>query len=355
MPDDVTPPADPVEENVDLTAPLDDQPGDPSVDPVDPVEPVVPETPAVPDNFRDMLSNQGVDLSGYQDDSSAMEHVAKQINEAQQIRQQSEQLGEMAKYGQQYLENAGDFQQYMAEKAKLAEQAPVDPYSPPEMSPAWLNQVERNDRGELTPINGGTAETAAKVQKWLQWKSEFDANPYKHMESFVDRRAEEKAKGLVESEIGKIREQLTAEMFVSNNRNWLFDEGKFDQKGQPTLTERGAAFARLLSQGTESGLSGTAAQNMAMQQLQQWDEVQTLKAQIAGGTPAAPTNPEAQKEAFLENAAGHGPNHDASTNPPAVPPSQQPPQNENMSLADQMRAEMKKAKITDEQISGLLV
>lgn len=337
-----------VDEDIDLTAPLGDEPGDvtegaaPSE--VEAPEPVEATEPTV--SFRDILTKQGVDLSGYEDDNAAIAHFAKQIQESQQVRQQADSLSEMAKYGQTYLENAGQFQRWQEEQAKQQAQPETDPFAPPEMNPAWYNQVERNDQGGLTPINGGTPEIAAKVQKFLQWKAEFDANPYKHMESFVDRRAEERAKSLVAEEMSRMREQMTAEMFVTNNRSWLFEEGKYDSNGAPKLTERGDAFRGFLAEGTNLGLTGKAAQDLAMSRLQQWDQLQQYKA-----APPAPAVD--QKEKFLTEAAGHTPSPAASTNPPST--GDQPPQNENQTLDEMIRAEMKAAKITDADISALSV
>ena len=218
------------------------------------------------------------------------------------------------------------------------------------MNPAWLNQVERNEQGGLTPINGGTPETAAKVQKFLQWKAEFDANPYKHMESFIDKRVEEKARAINEESSGRMREQLTAEMFVTNNRSWLFEQGKFDEKGSPQLSERGDAFRGYLTEGTNLGLQGQAAQDMAMSRLQQWDQIQQLS------NPAEGAPPVDKKEDFLTKAAGFADNHAGSTNPKSTdPPEKQASQNENQTLDEAMRAALKAAHITDEDISGLLV
>ena len=349
-PDELTPDV-PDEDPIDLTAPLDDTPGDSEpeeVAPEAPSEPVEPEAPAA--SFRDVLAGKGIDLSGYQDDNAAIEHIARQIQESQQVRQQADSLSEMARYGQQYLQNAGEFQQWKAQEAAKVAQPEVDPFAPPEMNPAWLNQVERNEQGGLSPINGGTVETAEKVQRYLHWKSEFDANPYKHMETFVDRRAQEQAKSLVAQEMGKMREQLTAEMFVTNNRSWLFDDGKFDANGSPQLSERGDAFRGYLTEGTNLGLAGQAAQNLAMSRLNQWDQLQHFR------TTTSESAPVDKKDDFLTKAAGFGTNHDASTNTKSTAsPEKQASQNENMSLNDAMRAALKSAKVTDEDISGLLV
>jgi len=346
-PDELTPDV-PDEDPLDLSEPLDDIPGDSEPEEIAPEPPSEPEAPV--SSFRDVLAGKGIDLSGYQDDNAAIEHIARQIQESQQVRQQADSLSEMAKYGQQYLQNAGEFQQWKAQEAAKVAQPEVDPYAPPDMNPAWLNQVERNEQGGLSPINGGTPETAAKVEKYLQWKHEFDANPFPYIERIADKRARDMAKPLIAEEMGKMREQLTAEMFVTNNRSWLFDDGKFDANGSPQLSERGDAFRGYLTEGTNLGLTGQAAQNLAMSRLNQWDQLQHFK------TTTGESAPVDKKDDFLTKAAGFGTNHDASTNTKSTAsPEKQASQNENQSLNDAMRAALKSAKITDEDISGLLV
>lgn len=316
-------------------------------------------------SWRDRLSQQaGVDLSGYDSDEQALQFLAGELNKAQSLQSQVEQAQPLVQYGQEYLRHAADFQKWQQEQQAAATQEPADPYAPPEYDPAWLGMVRQDESGALVPdpARGGTPEIVSKLQNHINWRQNFAANPYKHLESFVDRRAEERAKALVEERFQQMNEQFHTQQFITNNRDWLFEHDQngrvaVDPQGRQVLSEEGRVFSQFLQQAQQSGFEGQQQQAAAMQALEAW---RFGRRGAGNGQPqqspqqAAQQQAQQQKQDFLTQAAGftEHTNQPAASTQGAGDPNA-PPQNPNMSLADRMRADLKAAGIKDEDLVGV--
>jgi hypothetical protein len=166
-------------------------------------------------SLRDAATELGYDVSSFEDDSSALTHLVSQARQAEQQKQQLSQ-----------------YQQLMAAQPKETKQE--DPlWNPPEFNPMWLTQVERDDKGNLTPTAGGTPETVQKVLAWAQYRQEqqdkFWTNPYEYMRPYV----EKVARDLTSSELESSRETMSAQQLVEKNAEWIYEGDPSDRKFTP--------------------------------------------------------------------------------------------------------------------------
>lgn len=314
-----------------------------------------PEDQQVP-SWREQAGQFGLDLSSFEDDESAFRHLSDRISQADSLQGQLDQSQQLVQYGQEYLRHAADFQKWQQEQEAARQQEAPDPYAPPEYDPAWVGMVHYDDNGVLVPnpARGGTPEIVSKLQAHLQWRQNFAADPFKYLESFVDRRAEERARELVQSEISKVNTNFHTQSFISNNRDWLFAR---DQSGAPVmeggkmkLSEEGAKFSEFLGLAAQrENLSEEDQQWAAMQMLDLWRASRATAGQ--GGQGDGKSAADKSKEDFLTSAAGYQEQPSASTR--RTGKVKEPPQNENQSLADMLRADFAEAGLTDADFASV--
>lgn len=310
-------------------------------------------------SWRDQAKNFGIDLSTYQDDESAFRHLSDRIKQAETLQSQLEQSQPLVQYGQEYLNHAADFQRWRQEQEAAKQQQEPDPYAPPEFDPTWYSMVKYDQNGVVVPdvARGGTPEIVSKLQTFTNWQKNFLSNPYKHIEGFVDKRAEERAKSLIQEEIGKLSENFHAQQFLSNNRDWLFQRDQngqqvMEQDGRPALTEEGKVFRQFLTQAAEDGLNSQQQQAVAMRMLDVWRQGRARGNAGANGGGSGKPRSQQRKEDFLTQAAGFTEQVDepaASTRRSGK--DDDLPQNTNQTLEEMMRAEFKAAGITDEDFA----
>jgi hypothetical protein len=303
--------------------------------------------PPSPPSWREQAGQYGLDLSSYETDEAALQHLAAQAKVTQD--QQA-----LAQYGQEFVKHAADgsWQQYQEWKAQQAQpQAPAEPklWDPPEWNPNWLTQVRQDDDGNLVPdtSRGGNPETVAKVQRYLQFRQDqqekFWSDPYSFMKPYVEQLAEEKAKGLVEGELTKYGEQIDARHFITNNKNWLYKQDDVGQiayeNNQPVLSEDGQVFFNALRRVDSKQWSAADKQEYAMEALYNHRQLQGIKAQ------QAPPSAEQKKEEQLTKAAGFVPQASGSMTQSPDASGTETPQNANMTFREMLQAEFKAAGI----------
>jgi hypothetical protein len=292
-------------------------------------------------SIREVGDKYGLDLSQYADDEAALKALAEQVQRGKQLedfyrRQISERLsGEESK------------QATAAEAPKL--------WDPPEYSSSWLSQVTYDDEGGLVPNYkaGGTPETVAKFQRYLQYRQDqqerFWQDPFSYIKPFVQQQVEARAKELLDSEIQQYSNRQRAEGFVQQNSDWLFakDSGgnRIMVNGSPVLSQEGKAFQGYISKAEQLGLPLESQEQYAM------DMLGAYRAQQAAANKPEETSA-AIKNNFLQSAAAHQPNEAATTNLTPAADGTPPAQNPNLSLADMMRQNLKAAGITDEDMVG---
>lgn len=295
-----------------------------------------PEAPPVV-GFRDVAQEIGIDLSSFEDDTAALRHLAEQARRA------SEQ-SDLAKYGQEYIQHAADFQSYLREKDEAAkkQQAPPDEpkfWDPPEWNPAWLSQLKQDEHGQVIhdPAKGGTPETVMKFHRYMAFRQDqqerFWSDPFSYLSPFIDRAAEKRAQGLIDQRLSEFGQDLDARHFILANDSWLY---KRDAAGARQLSEEGQYFAERLREFENdkdfAGMSQKAKEKLALRDLDAFRQSRAAAAQ--------PTH-EQKKEATLAKAAGFKPSSEGSATNRAEP--EQESQNENGTFVEEMQAAFKEA------------
>lgn len=323
--------------------------------------PSAPEPqPAQPQftSIRDAAKNYGLDLSQYQDDEAALRHLASQARLAEQLRP-------MEQYGRRYLTHAQEFEKFLSERQQAPPPAEPKFWEAPEFNPLWLSQVERDpDTGALRPTNGGNAETVAKLERYLNFRHEqtekfWQNGPFSYLEPYLKHREEQLQRSVqqaIQQHLGVDRQQAEARQFVQENSSWLFQK---DAQGQvyidpasqrPILSPDGQRLYQHLQYAEQIGVPPQHQQDYALRLFQ--------AERAAAGQPApagAPTGaPAGDKRAdFLKQAAGFQPNAAGTLNRSPDPNGATPPANPNLSLQDQLRANLVAAGITDKDIAGV--
>jgi len=348
-------------------ADLEETPVQPdSAEPVSPPSP--PETsepstetgseaspPPPSSSFRERAAEFGIDLSGYESDEDALKYLAQQQKSTQD--QQA-----LAQYGQEFVRHAADgsWQEYQSWKQEQG--TPQQPeetkfWDPPEWNQNWLTMVKQDDDGNLVPdvSRGGSPETVAKVNRYLAFRQDqqekFWSDPYQFMKPYVEKLAEDKAKGLVQNELTRYGEQIDARHFITNNKEWLYDHddagGIKYESNQPVLSEGGQVFFNALQRVDQKTWSAADKQEYAMEALHNFRQMQGLQKK------AAPT-PEQRKEEQLTKAAGYVPQESGSLTQGSGGSNAEVPQNENQNFREMLVAEFKAAGIepTDDLVTA---
>ena len=341
----------------------DDVQSDQTVDTDSPVIPAgddtaqpVDGTAIVEESFqsiRDAATEFGADLSGFDDDEAALRHLVERSNS---VSQNEELVG----YGRQYLQHAGEFQQWQVERqAELAATAaaPADDepkfWDAPDYNPLWLNQVELDpETGQMRPVNGGTLETVQNLQRYTGYRQDqqdrfWREGPSAYMQPYLDHRdkaMESKLQGMVDHALGRDRAQASASQFVEQNQEWLYNGNATDaQTGERQLSGDGQKFRGYLEQ--FSGLEPAKQQQYAMQLLE--------ADRVLSGQQTPEKTREAENKKILMQKAGYSP--DANKTDTTKQPSSDgvaPPLEPGQSLKDLMTAEFQAAGITNEDISA---
>ncbi len=329
-------------------------PAAPAVPPaVDPAAP--PVEPAVPQSLRDMAVAAGIPVDNI-DDAGLQAHLIQQA-------QTAKQTGQLAEYGQRYIDNAADFETYMRERAQPAAtpQEPEAPlWNPPEINQTWLTQVERNpETGRLQPINGGTPETVQRVERYLTFqddqRTQFWKNPHEYMQPMVEQVATRVAQDMIGQQLNQRSAEDGATQFVKENTEWLFAKdqsggiARDPRGGGAVLTAEGQLFSQFVQQADAWGMPAESHQNYAMTQLQAYRALNPGQQPAAGGAAAAAPPPLTQDQQFLQTAAGFVPSSAGSVG--QTPENGvAPPQNPNLSLDSQIRAAFKASGVKDEDV-----
>jgi hypothetical protein len=295
-------------------------------------------------SWRDLAKEHNLDLSSYEDDASAVKHIAEQVQalettrqEAEEVRRQAAEARQLAEYGQQFLPYASEFQAFMQQRQQASQQQPPNPYARPEWNPAWEGLLTTDDDGRVVPNErlGGNLDIVNKYHAVQQWKRNFLNEPEKHLEGFVQQQARSIVEPLIQEQLTNLRRQIAAEQFVATN-DWLWEK---DASGQPVyernqqgqfarkMSAEGRSYQNDLTEAQAAGLPSEAQEFYA-------NKMRTMRLAQQRQEPVKTAGD--VKTEFLKNAAGHGAQPAASTHPPLK--GNEPPQNSNQSYADMLRA-----------------
>lgn len=299
---------------------------------------------------RDALAAYGVDLrTQFNDDHAALQHLALAYRQASQG-------NELAQYGRQYLQHAGDFQAYLAQRQQQAvqqKQGQQEWFKAPEYDQRWQHQITRDPAtGEMRPAPGAPPDVVQKYVAWANHQQDFQTrmarDPIGTLKPGLEQLVQETAQRLIEQQLGGYQERTQAQGFVQQHSGWLHardQQGNVvldPRTGRPALSDLGQRFAGYVHEAEQFGLRDVASQQKYAMGLVQRDY---LAAQAGGAQAQAQpqANPaqlaadanQATRDAFLANAAAHRPNVSGSVSPTA-PNGQQPSQNTALSLKDRL-------------------
>ena len=242
----------------------------------------------------DALRAKNYDMSAFSSDADLIPY----LEQAAQNAQDSGNMQQMAQYGQTYLEHAGDFQEYLKNKAAPQEQAP-DPLksapSPtgnnPEYDPGWDQVCDfdpQSRRYVVKPAFQGSVNLtiADKLTTARNWETEQMRKMTREFPDMVkqhlperDTEAEEKRiQELVDARISETLqgrdEAQQAYSYLQDNADKLYElkDGQpvtDPQTGQWKMTDRGHLVMEYAQRASASkdegglGLSGFALQQYA--------------------------------------------------------------------------------------------
>ena len=312
-----------------------------------------PATPAAAEyqGVRDALAGYGVDLrTQFQDDHAALQHLALAYR-------QSQQGNQLAQYGQRYMQHAGEFEQFLAQRqqAAAAQQAQQQNwFKAPEYDQRWQHQITRDPAsGELRAVPGAPPDVVAKYTAWQQHQVDFQqkmaSDPIGTLKPGLEQVARQMAEQAIQQHLGNFQEQTAAQSFVSEHSSWLHARDgqgnvlRDPYSGREQLSPMGQHFLGYVKEAEQVGLRNVAdvqryalralKADVAMAQLQQFQA--GAAAPAAPGTPALPPG-QAQKDAFLAAAAaGHRPNAGGSV-APVMPNGASVSQNASINARDRL-------------------
>lgn len=270
------------------------------------------------------MRNYGVDLTGrFQDDQSALQHLAMAY-------QQNQQNSELARYGQEYLRNASEFQAW--QRARQEEQTRLQQnqnnwWKAPEWDASWANQIMRDSQGNLVPAPGAPVDVVQKFTAFAnhqrQFMERFSQDPIQAIRPGIEQVAQQVAQQIVEERMTAFREQNAAQSFVQEHSGWLHardQQGNViadPRTGRPALSDLGQRFLGYVNQAQQIGLRDVASQQAHALGLVQRDyalaQMQAGRGVAGNPNPATPPDPAAAaRQNFLQQNSGNPPT-------PAVP------------------------------------
>lgn len=259
--------------------------------------------PQQPMSVRDALRGYGLDLtSQFQDDHQALQHLAG-------LYRQTREQADLARYGQQYLRHASDFQQWQQQRQQAAaqqQQAEQSWWKAPEYDPSWSQKLYKDPAsGELKAVPGADPDLPRKYMAWIdhqrQFMDRFAQDPIAAIRPGVEQLALQVAQQVVQQQLGGYQERQVADGFVQQNSPWLHErdpQGNLvpGPNGKPALSPLGQRFAAYVGEAEQMGLRGVEQQRRYAMGLVQRDYLSALYSQ-QGQQQAAQPAPQQQAQA----------------------------------------------------------
>lgn len=190
--------------------------------------------PAAPaPTWLDNLKGAGLPVG--KDDAETIA-VLKQMHAE---RQGYESVRHLLPHVQSYLAEAQKYNEWKQQQSKAAP-APAakssnDPYwkeswQPPEYNQAWLQQITRDEKGNIVPVPGAPPDVVMKIQQYEQFRRDqaekLLSNPFEFMapmQKHLEERARAIAQEVIQQTMGNNQARQNALSFVEQNANWLFE------------------------------------------------------------------------------------------------------------------------------------
>jgi len=298
----------------------------------------------------------GLDLSSHGNDETAFKYLVATAQGAAQQQERIRQLEQMVPYAQAYSQHAAKFQEWLASQGGQAPgQGRPKHWNPPEYNPAWLQMIERDQQsGEVKLRPGASPDILPKLLAYEQFRREFAdrlmSDPAATLKPFV----EDMVRPLIDQHYaanqGRYSEQMQIDSFEREHGNWIYARDQsgrtlIDGFGQPVVTPEGQRFIAYTRQATGLGINTVQGRIAYARDMLARD---LALAQIGQGNTASAGDK--KKEDFLKEAAR---TKKANTGGSVQPPNfngNNPPQNNQLPLLDQLRAAFKAENLTDQNL-----
>jgi hypothetical protein len=280
------------------------------------------------ESVRDVLARAGV-REQFADDNAAVQALISRYHQAEQLQQ-------LAAYGQEYVQHAGEFGQYLAQRREeAARRAAAEQawFKPPEYDPRWADYLQRNPQtGRLEAAEGAPPGVVEKYHAWAQHQrgflDRFSQDPIGAIKPGLEQTIEAVARRMLDERVGQLRAEQEAATIIARNNDWLVAADP--QTGRKQMTPQGVQFYKYVGYLTERGMTDARDQEavakalvtgeMALAQLAQLRAGQAPPGGVAGVTPpgqhALPQQLD-PRAAFLAQAQARGPTPGAA---PMIPP-----------------------------------
>lgn len=298
-------------------------PGDSHPPPVEP-PPQQPVSTAV----KQWMSQQGYDVSSYQDDSQLLADLEAGMNRAQQApsAEELERFKQLQPVLHQYATSAPQFEEWRKQQ-EAAKQTPEEPEKPKWQPPQMSETTQRLINAGVLQVDQSTgmykgdpqfASYAQEANSALEWRQNVSdrllRDPLGVLEEAglfdkidLDGRLKTFEEQVIQKVMGQIsgkETQQTIEQYLEQNTSKFFQvdqSGQYlrsPQTGQPVLTEYGQAYQRAATQAKDQfGITDpTKVHEFALTQLPKEPEV---------STPTPQQQRQAKQETFLDRARGN--------------------------------------------------
>lgn len=296
-------------------------------------------------SIRDAARQFGVDLGGFPDDQAALQYMVSSF-------QQAQQLQHLAQYGQQYLQHASQFQQWLQQQRsdQRPEPAGKNPFGLPEYDQNWLRLLEKD------PVTGkvtGPPDILEKVRQYQLAKESVEEKFWNDPQSFlgpmIQDSVQKQAREIAQAQLGQYQDQQFAQQFVSQNAGWIYQQNggqpvRDPMTGQPILSDQGRRFQQYVEASERAGVRDVRAQQefalaavqrdyalQALQQLQSQSRRDQSNQQLLSGQAGAFRQPQ-------RPAAANQANADLSQ--------------QNLPLRERLRMALKHQGITDQDVAN---
>lgn len=300
--------------------------------------------------FREALRQRGVNVDQWDDDFSALDALMGQLQQAQQL----------AQYGHQYIQHAGEFQRFLQEQQarQQAQQGAPKWWNPPEFRPEWRNLVTRDPQtGDPKLVQGAPPDILPKYLAYEQYRRDFAdrflTNPEETLQPFVQQQAQAIAQEMVNHHLQGYQDRVYADSFVQQNSSWLHQRDANGNvfadpvSGSPRLTAEGERFRMYVQEAERAGIRDIRAmEKFALGMLQRDMAFARLQQQTAG------TTQQQTNQLLLQQQNRHQPNLGGSLNQAGVNGSGTS-QNSALSLADRLRRDFQANGVTDRDFQNV--
>lgn len=253
---------------------------EPVVNQTEPTTPVT-ETATETQTPEFVAKLQELGFSDVKDEADGRERLAaayrQQQEQAEQLRQEMEQLRQMAALGQRYAQQMEDpaYQQFQAQRQPAAQPTDTQPekwWNPP----AFSQEVAQRYRETKVGPDGEAyvdwkANTPAEVkqgyEKYQQYVEDWSYNlvnrPQEILPRIIQTEAEKIVKQMIEERFGEVQQQTELERLTEEIRTenpWMYQVDPVSNRVTEQYSEAGQRVLRKIAEAQEYGLTNPRAQ-----------------------------------------------------------------------------------------------